>query len=55
MKTFRILNVMARICADIAATLLFLVAAICLGLISGRVSQMSLTVLDPNLNLPLIS
>lgn len=55
MKTFRILNFMARVCADIAATVLVIVAAICLGLISGRVSQISLTLLDPNLNLPLIS
>ena len=55
MRTFRILNVMARVCTNIAATVLVLIAAICLGLISGRVSQMSLTVLDPNLNLPLIS
>jgi len=55
MRTFRILNVMARVCANIAATVLVLVAAICLGLISGRVSQMSLTVLDQSLNLPLIS
>lgn len=54
MKHLRILNLLARFCTDIGAVVLVMLSAICLGLLTGRVSQMSLTFLDTPLNLPLI-